>query len=510
MSSDELYRSTIPQDAARFMSNDMIKYELPESTKPFVIERKTIVYQSYGGQTYTIKNPQIIEFNIPADDLAMTPREAYFTFQIKPSDANARIKGSIKRMFSKLEIESFQNNNLLESIDYLNFCEEALADCTISPETFKRSGQLEGHAEGLGEFRYSPLTVDVKSTKEEVKTAAGGGAGDLARTVTNTVIDKYETPEYKKWMNTTDGRTYTVHFHSSGLLTSDRYLHMRALGGLKIKLTLEKDTVFNAGGDYDWTITNARFVAPFVRFADKIQGAIVEAAAAGKLEFSYDSWYNTRSEPYSSSPVSLDVRKGLSNVKMILASKKATVAANTATRDSFISEPYGFKNYEVKVGGLSYPGRPCDTPAFALTELHKAFGYWNNIHANSITYEQFTRAWNANEPGAVGLNYKTGVETDAAGADTGNAIGTTRTGILQTDLNLIQFQGVLAPKHYIACDFESDPMSNFTGISTKNGNIINFNYEWLGADYRPSRFDVFLLYTKILRITAIGSCQIYE
>jgi hypothetical protein len=452
---------------------ERLQYYVPPTDKAFVVSRETMVFPADKTSYSTATNDSIV-IKIPATSKSMEPLESFMSFKLLSSNNAARLKGSVKRLFKTLIVKSVKSGEELERINDCGLIEKILSDCTVPQDTRKRSGMLEGIADGLldgpdhAPYRNAAIPAHTAAaapgnTQANINAAIDAVATDLEgkiEAVVNAVQDPYETTEAKAWMATATPRYYAIHFHSSGILTSKKYLHLEQLGGLEITLELYPEATINGAGAHSYTLSDVNWIGSMVGFSDKVKAMIASAANNGKMNLVFDTWYSNQTGDAKQQDYTIEMNKPASNVRMALALKRVTAAITTNTQDSFAPSGESFASYQWDMGGVSYPSRPCSNPAWALAELHKSFGYWNSVHTNNITYEEFTRA---NADGSVGFH--------------------------------------VGSKHYIALDLEADPNSFSTGVSSKSGNSIRLRYSHSGVPTSSITFNWFIHYTRILMIS---------
>jgi len=428
-------------------------YRLDESNKAALQERvlKRFPASMSSGTTATTNGSDTVEYNINPQNYSLDPLESYFSGKMVTGNDAARLKGSIKRIFGTLIIEN-QGGIELERIERLPLIEDMLFKCCVPRDWFTKQGSLEGYAD-------TSLSMDDGKLQAAITNTAGNNT--YASFADSSVAPLFfESATYKAWMATGTPRYYTWHFHSSGILSNPKYLHLHQIGGLKIKLIMSSKSLASTTGDYSFTLSDSWFHASLVKFSENVNRAIQEAAQKGTLMLTYDTYNSNTYNVATAGDNYVEVKIAKTNVKACYVAKRVA-AFDSDTKDSYATTYTDFNGYQFQLGSQFFPDRLVTEPAVAVQELLRSFNRHNDIHTATISYNDWV--------------------------DTANA---------------------LVPKHYLGCDFESDANSYNTGINTRKGNYITLNYRLSNAT--AYNLTAFVLFTRVVKIMDNQNLYIYD
>lgn len=271
----------------------------------------------------------------------------------------------------------------------------------------------------------------------------------------------------KAQMAAGSGKLFSFQLRGSGILMMDKYLPLLHIGGLRIELTLESQTVGLVGGNDSYKINDPKIYYTLLTPSDQLAATLSKAARSGDLHFTYRT-FNDR--PYTitnGSDVNVEMTRPVFRLNNIFVVKRLVANVSSAVNDSFVfdnSNLFGNDGtadsyYQFIHNSIYYPVERVQSFERSYTELCKAIGHFGDLN-NAVPFRKYKSPF----------------------ADT---------------------------RFVIAQSFETMHEADmFSGSSTKNNKSIIFNAKLSAAD--SSRYDFFIYYSRDINIQKTGGIVVSE
>lgn len=462
-------------------------YELKTTTKRLIYNRQTNEKSPTetgdiaGG--FTDGNKIIFEVSTKH---CIDPHSVYIKGNFRPRRADGsafannafpRLKGSVSRAFDNVkvsfgetEIDNLQKFNLWSDIhdncclsgDYLlsQAQSELLDDRKVDKDVTAAAAAVNDNP-AVAVFANPNAPADLAAAAVAIGTGVRAGLNAL---VPKIYPPKYETKEASDWI--LNGREFIYPLSKYvGIFNQPKYLPIDAMGTLKVEITVAKGSeclVFGtAPADSRLEFTNMRICYDTVEFEPTMMVEIKDKIAKGGFFMDFRS-YRVKTENTAADTFTISDKFPATDVCSLYAVMQRNNYADAATKaanDKFnylsgrdaANEGTGaaqHPSWQFQVGQDVFPKKEVETFTQARAELDKAMAHFANIQRGNVPYSEFC-----------------------------------------------------ASKYVIGVNLENDPVSSYTGRSTKQSQA-DLNLKNLSAYAKT--VSLFMLYTKAINILPSG------
>ncbi len=460
-----MQKSSISTELGRDMT-----YNLPRSKASHVQRKEHLMKMSNGAQS-GIAGGSKIDFNIPAGNLLMVPREHYFSCRVKLTNASHLLGGSVHRLINRIRIltgdgvplEDINSANVLNELIRIVHMPDSYETAVLAHEnvydSYATDVRVADHIRKSDDLDFSHNYFDNSAAVGTQPNAGTGGPPPVPnKRFVGTKKTDFEL-NGRDWTGN-DGKLLVFQLHASGLLMHEKFLPLKYLKGLQIEIYLEQaSTALTTGTSY--TINSPRLYYSAITPSENVDASLNKAYNNGQLNLYFDTWHN-RQSTRNSSDFSFDITKSVLRAKNVYVVKRQnSIIASGA--DSFAFDALNF-------GGSD-----------GTADTYYQFIY-NNIRLPVDRVSSVERAF---------------VELLKASGQFGD-----------TSRDVIKFKEYISNKFVVGVDMETLPQSDkFSGVSTRDSKPIQFDLKL--STPTNTRLDAFLHYTAVVNLSKDG-VKVYE
>lgn len=381
-----------------------LDFSLPEARDHILVAKEQLRRPFDGGVSTWHNENESVSVTIPASDKLLDPTSVFFSADLQMRNAandamsanTAEIRGSVRRLFSKLKIESNVSGAVFEEIDDVNLIEEYIIICKYGNEYASRVLQKEGLFDsryeadallGSSDEKYkwskqidnTPIgdTSSVDRSANIIKyaklTDPNTDAGSLATDAKGEAAANHARTQYGNFLADccgADGRRVVWHFDCSGFLNQQRYIPLQYLGGIRITLTFApKATVVESkAGTGQVRMKNMHVNYDLVSASTEVKDALHAQHTAGNMRLLYDTWVS-RTAPAGQTAYSHTFDKPVHQLKDVLVLQRVSANISSGTANSFASSGAVFTDAQLVWNDLRYP-------AEKITSYVEAYQYF--------------------------------------------------------------------------------------------------------------------------------------
>lgn len=477
--------------------SEAIKYELKPTTKRLVLDRQTEQKSASeagdGGNAWINGNTMV--FEVSSDNRCIDPHTVYIRgdFSVTQGDGTAlpnnvfpRLRGSISKCFDSIKV--YFNDVAVEELTSFNLWSDIHDSTCLSGDYLLSQAQ----SEFLDDSKYDDdVTVSAVAVNNDpsVVAVADPGANDTV-SIGTSIRDalkefekkihppKYETKEATGWIR--NGREFVYPlFKYVGIFQQQKYLPLKFMGKLRIEIKLVNNG-YNAltfpiaplpqPAGASIRFRNMRLCFDSVRLNDELNLVLQEKIMKDGLMLDYRT-YTTTNDTASTTSKAVKMNTSVADALSVYATIRnagtiGTVAGDDTkfitgkTDDNKATGNAQPVTWQVQVGTDYFPKNQVNTFTQTRVELDKALAHFGNIQRGNTTYKEF-----CNNKFVIGVN------------------------------------------------LENDPVSSYTGRTTKD-NQIELNLDNLSVIAAPDdwtkRIDLFVLYTRVLKISPDRVVNVYK
>lgn len=381
-------------------------------------------------------NSQTLAFTIPSgnsNSLFLDPKETFLTFRVSSvSSAAGVVAGGVAQFISSGsswfdQLILYSNNIPIEQINSYNILSNMLLNATVN-----QSERAGGVAVGMGCDSNSQTGVDIQFTAA-----------------------------------TTTYYTFSIPLLSViGLNSADKLFPIGAVGNLQLQMvtaSVAPVASFCTGTttipNISFTLDNFALNLKYIDIGEESARILLGSLADGKYFLKAQSWTQASSVVPAGTQGNNNILYQIRNSSLKSVLFQQSQAMTAATLNGYYDAiNYGITNFNVSIGGMSYPQRPydvCRRPSEAYMGFMSALGYQGNYKAIGGTVGR--SSFGSTLPNITGIsNPDSMLVVPAAGVRAESAVDA-------TTVNVARFPSM----HYLGVDLEKSSGVLFQGVNTR-------------------------------------------